>query len=702
MSRPPELDVLFEPVRIGPVTTKNRFYQVPHCNGMGRAYPSAMARMREVKAEGGWGVVSTEQCDIHHSGNHLRELRLWDEKDIPYLARAAEGVHRHGALAAVELVHNGAHVPNLESRTIPIAPSARPVKGLHPVTARAMTKADIRALRRWHRHAVLNARRAGFDIVYVYAGHDMTLPVNFLSRRYNQRTDEYGGSLENRVRLMRELLEDAKEAVGDTTAVALRFGVDQVIGPGGAADPQEARAVVEMLADLPDLWDVNLANFEKDGASARFAGEGAQAEYVSYVRGVTSRPVVGVGRFTSPDIMAGMVRSGVLDLIGAARPSIADPFLPRKIENGDLDDLRECVGSNVCLAHDAAGVPIRCTQNPTMGEEWRRNWHPERIPARDTPDSVLIVGAGPAGLEAARALGQRGYPVILTERRRELGGRVTLESSLPGLHTWARVRDWRVQQLRTMPHVRILPQSEMTADLVLEAGCSLVGLATGARWRGDGVGRRHTEPLPGVGLVPVFTPDDMMAGRLPAGHVVLYDDDHDYLGAVITERLVAAGCEVTFVTPQSLVSAYTQATNEQGLVQRRMRTVCRQVRVSTQITGFTAGTVVVDDVYGGGADALTADAVVLVTSSMPDDRLYRELVPSSLKSAGIRKVVQMGDALAPGTIAAAVFSGHLFGRTLDTGPTDEAPYRRENVELAPDQPLPGDMKLELIGEGRTT
>jgi len=208
MIRPERYDVLFEPVRIGPVTTKNRFYQVPHCNGMGRAYPSAMAAMREVKAEGGWGVVCTEQCDIHHTGNHLRSIRLWDEQDVATLAPAAEAIHRHGGLAGIELAHNGFHVANAESRSIPMAPSLAATRGILPVTARAMDKEDIRALRRWHRAAALNARRAGYDIVYVYAGHDMTLPAHFLSRRYNDRVDEYGGSLENRARLLRELLED--------------------------------------------------------------------------------------------------------------------------------------------------------------------------------------------------------------------------------------------------------------------------------------------------------------------------------------------------------------------------------------------------------------------------------------------------------------------------------------------------------------
>ena len=691
MTRPARYDILFEPVRIGPVVAKNRFYQVPHCNGMGRAYPSSMAAMRGVKAEGGWGVVCTEQCDVHYSGAHQRELRLWDGKDVPYLARATDEIHEHGALAGVELVHNGSHVPNLETRTVPIAPSARPTKGIFPVTARAMEKDDIRAFRRWHREAALNAKRAGFDIVYVYAGHEISLPVHFLSRRHNQRTDEYGGSLENRARLLRELVEDTKEAIGDTCAVAIRFGVDTLPGPRGTASGDEAREVVEMLAELPDMWDVNLSNWDNDGQTARFGGEAYQEQYVKFVKTVTTRPVVGVGRFISPDTMVSMIRNGTLDFIGAARPSIADPFLPRKVEEGRFEDIRECIGCNVCVAWDKANVPIRCTQNPTMGEEWRRGWHPERIPPRDTDDTIFVIGAGPAGLEAASALGQRGYQVLLADRDRELGGRVSRESRLPGLATWARVRDYRLGRLRRMANVQLLPDNEITADMVLESKCSLIAVATGASWRADGAGRYHSEPVPALGALPVYTPDDVMDGRLPSGRVVLFDDDHYYLGGVIAEQLIEAGCEVTFVTPETLVSSFTQYTTEQRKVQQRLLESCAAVHLSTTLTRAERGAAHLACVYTGRETAVAADALVLVTGCLPRDDLYQELRAlgePALRDAGIRRVVRIGDCLGPGIIAAAVHSGHLFARTLDTALTDWTPFRRENVELGWDQPLP--------------
>ena len=191
---------LFEPIRIGPVTAPNRFYQVPHCNGMGHRMPQALAALREVKAEGGWGVVCTEEVEIHPSGDlsPCFEGRLWSDADIPALALMAERVKRHGALAGIQLVHNGVDAPNWYSRMTPLGPSAQGViggSGFEPMQTRCMDKADIRAFRQWHRAAALRAKQAGFDIVYCFAGHGLTLPFHFLSRRFNDRCDEYGGSL---------------------------------------------------------------------------------------------------------------------------------------------------------------------------------------------------------------------------------------------------------------------------------------------------------------------------------------------------------------------------------------------------------------------------------------------------------------------------------------------------------------------------
>jgi len=258
MTRDPRYDVLFEPVRIGPVQAPNRFYQVPHCNGMGFLRPRMVAEMRGIKAEGGWGVVCTEYCSIHPSSDDLPQpyASLWNQGDIKTHALMTEKVHEHGALAGVELWAGGAGAANLLTREVALGVSSMPNGGGHPYQTRAMDRKDIRNLRRWHRDAALRAREAGFDIVYVYATHFYLLG-QVLSPIHNQRTDEYGGSVENRVRLVRELIEETKDAVGDTCAVAVRMAADD--GTGTAEHPvsEDRREMFNILAELPDLWDVN-------------------------------------------------------------------------------------------------------------------------------------------------------------------------------------------------------------------------------------------------------------------------------------------------------------------------------------------------------------------------------------------------------------------------------------------------------------
>jgi dimethylamine/trimethylamine dehydrogenase len=687
MPRDPRYDILFEPVRIGPVTAKNRFIQVAHCNGMGMSYPSTMAAMRRMKAEGGWAVVCTEETDIHPSGDMtpLIEGRLWDDRDIPTFARMNEGVHAHGALAAIELVHTGPRDACLYSREVPIGVAHQPVwAGDYPAQARAMDKADIKAYRRWHRDAALRAQKAGFDVIYIYCHPGSSLNGDFLSSSRNHRCDEYGGSLENRLRLTREVLEDARDAVGSSCAIALRYTVDYRTGAAGEPDKEESRNVVAMLADVPDLWDVNVREWRRDSVPSRFGPEGSQEEFISFVKKVTRKPVVGVGRFTAPDTMVSQIRRGVLDFIGAARPSIADPFLPKKIEEGRIDDIRECIGCNMCVTSDFTIVPMRCTQNPTIGEEWRKGWHPEIIPARASDDKVLIVGAGPAGLECARALGQRGYEVTLAEARDVVGGRVANESRLPGLATWGRVRDYRVQQIQRMANVQVYLESRLSAPEILEFGFQKVVLATGGTWRRDGVGRWHSAPLSGLDGGSIFTPDDILSGKRIEGPVVIFDDDHYYMGGVLAEKLRLEGLDVTLVTPAADVSKWTHATLEQGWIEERLYELGVNIIEKHTLVSSANGEARIQHIQSGRERALPCTTLLLVTMRLPNDSLYHELTADAarLQDAGINSLTRIGDCLAPSTIAAAVYAGHRYAREADAPPVEGVPFQRELIALA--------------------
>jgi dimethylamine/trimethylamine dehydrogenase len=672
MSRDPRYDILFEPVRIGPVQAKNRFYQVPHCNGMGSLRPRMVAEMRGIKAEGGWGVVCTEYCSIHPSSDDLPHIyaSLWDQADIKAQALMTEKVHEHGALAGVELWAGGAGAANLMTREVGLGVTSMPNNHGHPYQTRAMDLKDIRKLRRWHRDAALRAREAGFDIVYVYATH-MYLLSQFLSPQHNQRSDEYGGSVENRVRLIRELIEETRDAVGDTCAVAVRMSADDGTGTPEQPVSEDRREMFEILAELPDLWDVNIHNYGHEMGVSRFTREASLENIMNYVKSITSKPVVTVGRFTSPDTMVSQVRRGIVDFVGAARPSIADPFIPLKIAEGREDDIRECIGCNICYTGDSLSVPIRCTQNPTMGEEWRRGWHPERIQPKSSDATVLVVGSGPAGLEATRALGQRGYEVMLAEASTELGGRVTHESRLPGLAEWGRVRDYRVQQIQTMPNVQIFLDNDLSAEDALSIGAEHIVIATGSRWRGDGFGRHHAKPCLNLGPADkIFTPDDIFKGRVPQGKVLVFDDDHYYMGSVMTEALVAQGAEVCFVTPENLVSAWGKMTDEQFQVQQRLIQLGVKIITAHGLNEFGGSNVRLSCVYSEQTRMVAADAVLLVTSRTPRDGLYKEIAARIASSTTVSDPVptldKIGDCNAPAIIAAAVYAGHRYARELGT------------------------------------
>lgn len=692
MSRDPKYDVLFEPLQIGPKTLPNRFYKAPHCTALGVERPGEQAYFRAMAAEGGWGAVNTEYCSIHPESDDTPYVsaRLWDEGDVRNLALMCERVHEHGALAGAQLWYGSKHTLNYESRVPPRGVSQVPSDYVPYQSCATMSKRDIRELQNFYVAAAKRARSAGFDIVNVYGGHTHPILHQFLEPFYNRRTDEYGGTLENRARLWLETLELIREAIGDDCAISCRFGIDTLRGGKGIRAEEDGIGFVQLADHLVDLWDFVIGNLEwgEDAGPSRFLEQNFQRPWVEIVRPYATKPVVGVGRFTSPDVMAQVIRSGQLDVIGAARPSIADPFLPKKIEQGRLDDIRECIGCNVCVSRWAVGAArIACTQNATAGEEYRRTWHPEHFTRAENADAdVLVVGGGPAGMECAVVLGKRGFRRIhLVEAASDLGGAMRWIPRLPGLGEWGRVVDYRRVQLGKLRSVEVVSGRTLETADVLEYGADLVVVATGSRWAGDGLSGTTHEAIAGAdaSLPHCLTPEQIMVeGKQPPGpSVVVYDCDGYYMGSSLAEKLARDGHRVTLVTPLPQFAPFTQYTLELPRIKRTLLGLGVEIVTEHVLAAVEAGAVSAFHVYDERRTVTwDVDGVVLVTCRVSNESLFRELEadPEALAREGIRGLYRIGDCVAPRLVADAVFDGHRLAREIDcSDPATPLPHIRE-------------------------
>lgn len=664
--------ILFEPIDIGPKTAKNRFYQVPHAMGSGNDMPNTRAAQRGIKAEGGWSVVNTGYCSIHPSSDDrpLPMARLWSEKDIASHVPMVKAVHEHDALAGIEFFHGGAYAANRHTRIPPMSPSGIQQKvselmDMHLTAPKVMDKKDIKDLIQWHLIATERAIQAGFDIIYCYAGMGF-LPYHFLHPTFNKRTDEYGGSLENRSRLMRELITEMKTVAGDRAAIAVRMSTDELLNFKSESSQSEAHEFFEINGELPDLWDIKMSSWFKECPSGRFAEPGHMEPYNGFVKKLTSKPVVGVGWFTSPDIMAKQINDGILDFVGAARASIADPFLPNKIKEGREDDIRECIGCNICASCYNQGIPVRCTQNPSMGEEWRRGWHPEKVKPKSSDNSVLVIGGGPAGLEATLSLARRGYSVAIADSEKELGGRINKEAKLPGMSSYKRVIDYRVSQINQLENVDVYLDNTMARDDVLELGFDHVVTATGSTWQ-PSIMDEKSAPILITKTDSIFTPEDVLEGCELQSPVIIFDFDYYYMGGLIAEYIKGLGHEVTIITPFEKVSPWSFNSNEVSEIESRLLDKDIKVLTKHRINDIGESSIKIIHQVTNKKTDVDRGSLVLVGHRKQSDSLYTLLTSDedALKASGIKSVQNIGDSNAPGAIVHATYAGHLYANTFD-------------------------------------
>lgn len=696
MARDQRHDILFEPIRIGPKVAKNRLFQAPHCIGAGSDRPGFQAHHRAVKAEGGWAVVSTEYCAVAPEAEDAPRVsaRLWDNGDVRNLGLMVEMVHEHDALACVELFYGGPFSAGLESRMRGVVKTPSHMRAYYglPTATREMSKQEIREVQAYYVRAAILARDAAFDIICILSTpFDVT--GQFLLPAFNRRTDAYGGSLENRARFAIETYEQVREAVGDEIALTVRFSVDTLDLPHGLGElgirvHEDGGAFMQLADPFVDMWDlvVGGTDWGEQAGPSRTHSENWAAEIMMQAHRFTKKPTANVGRLTNPDVMVEMIRSGQCDIISAARPTIADPYLPNKIAEGRLEDIRECIGCNQCIARfEIGGPPIVCTQNATVGEEYRRGWHPERFTkATNADNDVLIIGAGPAGMECARVLGERGMRrVHLVEAADEIGGHVRQIVQLPGLGEWGRVVNYRSIQLAKLKNVAVITNTTLTKSDVLEYGADIVIVATGSSWSPVGLNGITNQAIAGADATAaayVLTPDQVFAGKELGAHVLVYDVDGYFMGVSLAERFACEGRRVTLVTAFDEVAPFTAYTLERPRILRRLRHLEVTIIRNKVLAAVAPDGNTVVDVWDDSRTTLFSDTVVLVTQRLPTESLFVHLRddPAALEAEEIASVYRVGDCAVPGSIADSIFEGHRLAREIDSPhPAYPMPYIRE-------------------------
>ncbi len=658
--RLPRHDILCEPLEVRGKVFRNRFYSVPHASFHPGRRLSDIG-FRRMKAEGGWAAVCGGVVSIRSDSWGGFVPRIWDDDDRAALARTATEIRGQGALAGIELGHGGARGDGSKFEPS-LGPSQVRDVGRGRWVPKEMDLDDIRRLQDDWVAAAGIAADLGYDIVYAYGAHGY-LPAQFLSPHFNRRSDSYGGSLENRSRFWLELIERIRAEVGDRCVVAARVAAENFTR--AAVSAEDTLGFVRLADDLVDLWDVNVGHlWSRDSAPWRVAAEGYQVEWSGRVREVTAKPIVGVARLTTPDAMAEILRSGVWDLIGGARPGIADPFLPRKVEEGRYDEIRECTGGNFCISMETTGHGLMCVQNPTIGEEYRRAWHPEHVdPIDDASLQVLVVGAGPAGLECARVLGERGVAAVhLVDAGDAVGGHVRWMRSLPGAEGFGRVIDHRATALARLANVTVVLNRRLDADDVAAYGADVVVVATGACWTTSGI------DLSGDDGLDIVTPEDVVAGGWDApGDVVVWDADGSAIGVGLALRLAAGGVRVTLTTPFDVVAPALDASFDGWMARRRLHEAGVVMATGLSPRDYRDGALGLTDQFGTETVCSTRTLLV-VAERISDDVLYGELRArqGALRVAGVRDVWRIGDCVSPRPLGMTVADGHRLGREIDS------------------------------------
>jgi 2,4-dienoyl-CoA reductase-like NADH-dependent reductase (Old Yellow Enzyme family)/thioredoxin reductase len=644
---------LFSPVKLGRREAPNRIVSTPHGAAFGErgGITPRYIRYHEEKARGGCGVVMMFGSSSIHptSVNDWGEVTNWDDGIIPQFQLMSEAIHRHGALCLSQISHRGRRGHSWYSG-VPLWAPSDTREERHREWPHVMTKREIREVIDAWAAAAIRLQKGGFDgcDIPLYGGH---LLENFLSPLSNRRTDEYGGSLENRTRLAREVLLAVREAVGPDFVIGVRHSGDHLV-PGGLS--REELLEVARLVDgigVVDYWMVSGSNtetlrFEAMVTPSLYHPHVLYGDLAAITRAVVRPPVILAGRVSTPEQAEAALAAGVCDLVGMTRALIADPEMPRKAREQRLEDIRVCVGaSEGCIGRLRQGKAITCVQNPVIGREAEL----AEIQPSKRPKRVVVVGGGVAGLEAARVAALRGHRVTLLEAARTLGGQVLAAARAPKREDYAVIATWLAGQVRKLG-VEVRLNAPAAAADVLELAPEAVIVATGATPR--------VPDIPGVDLPHVATAVDVLMGRVrPGRRCVVVDEDGHFAAPTTADLLAGNGCAVTVLTRYFMVGEDIDEGIRADLYARLFGQGV-VLEPMTQVVAIVPGGVRARHTFSGVEATRLADTVVLAFGGKANDALSHEL------EGRVAELHVVGDAVSPRRIHDAILDGTRAARAL--------------------------------------